>query len=103
MNQALERVMTECNFTAQRLRRKLRAVIAQRVNQGEEPEAAASAMIDAYARYGKQGIKLFRRVDAAEFFETGLWLDSNRWHWDNVEIRRLREQAQASVGSYTPQ
>jgi hypothetical protein len=97
---AVELVMTGCGFTSARLRRKLRPVVAQRVKLGKDPGEVAAAMIDAWQRYGKQGTKLFRRVSAAEFYEGGLWLNSNLWNWDNQAIREAQMEMQASVGSW---
>lgn len=97
---ALNRMCDRCGFTAVRLRRKLRAVLQQRVRvEKTEAGLVADAMIDAWQRYTKQGLRLFKHVSAAEFFETGLWLNSNSWPWDANYIREERMQAAARVGS----
>lgn len=56
-------------------------------------------MIDAWERYSKQGLRLYRHRPPAEFYECGLWLDSNRWDWDTQLIRDERVYAEARVGS----
>lgn len=97
---AVARVCQKCGFAAARLRRKLHAVAEQRVEQGERAEEVADRMIDAWERYGKQGTRLYRRRSPAEFYEAGLWLNSNLWDWDNAEIRDERMRAEARTGSY---
>jgi len=97
---AVARVYRECGFVAARLRRRLHAVAEQRVEQGEAPEEVADRMIDAWRRYGKQGTRLYRRRSPAEFYEAGLWLNSNLWDWDNAEIRQERLNMEARAGSF---
>jgi hypothetical protein len=97
---ATDRVMREIGATARRLRKKLRVVLWCRVETGEEPEAVADRMIDAWRRYSKQGLRLFKRRSVAEFFEGPYWLDSNTWDWDAQFIREERQQAGARAGSW---
>ena len=96
---ATDEVMKCCGFTARRLRLKLRAVVVQRVGIGHAPAEVAAAMVDAWQRYGKQGKRLFRHRSAAEFYEGGLWLNSNLWDWDSVELREEQMAMNARVGS----
>lgn len=101
VDDALQRVCDACSFTAKRLKRKLRVVLVERVRvTGQEARLVADAMIDAWQRYTKQGLRLFKHVSAAEFFETGLWIDSNSWPWDANFIREERQRAQAKAGSW---
>jgi DNA-binding transcriptional regulator YhcF (GntR family) len=107
---AVESVMRECGFTARRLRLTIRAVVSQVIEredgrtdtarQFEFPEEIAVAMIDAWQRYTKQGLRLKAHMNAAKFFGEGYWMNSNSWHWDNETIREERQSAQASVGSW---
>jgi hypothetical protein len=102
---AVKRVMTMCGFTARRLRLKLRAVVEQEdlrtdtERPFEFPEETADAMIDAWQRYGRQGARLYRHRDAAEFFEGGFWRNSNLWDWDKHALREEGLAAHAGVGS----
>ena len=98
-DKALKRMMDTCGFTAKRLRWKLHAVMKQREGMGELSEEIADRMIDAWQRYGRQGERLFRHRSAAEFFEGGLWLNSNLWDWDAVKLREEQQVMNASVGS----
>lgn len=97
---AVEQVMRGCKFTARRLRLKIRAVIEQQVCLGERsPAEVAAAMVDAWQRYTKQGLRLRVHMKAAPFFEEGYWLTSDSWYWDNDTIKQERLEAEARVGS----
>jgi hypothetical protein len=99
VDDATDRVMLAIGATARRLRRKLRAVIVQRVELGEVAEEVADRMIDAWQRYSKQGLRLYSHMSAAEFFEGPYWLNSNTWNWNAAFIERERLQMEARVGS----
>lgn len=100
MEDALDQVMRNCGFTAKRLRKKLHAVVMQRVELGQEPAAVAAAMAEAWKSYSSQDTMLRVKANASRFFEEGLWLNSRSWHWDNEMIRERRRAAEARAGSY---
>jgi hypothetical protein len=100
--QAMKRAMTACHFTALRIRRALDAVFNQREGLGESSEDIADKVIDAWERYGKQGRRLFRHRPPREFYESGMWLNSNNWDWNAAVLREEQESAKASFGTFQP-
>jgi hypothetical protein len=70
------------------------------VELGDRADETADRMIAAYEKQAKYAGVLFRVVPAAEFFETGLWLDSNRWNWDQVALREQQQRMNARAGSW---
>lgn len=101
VDQALERLCMEFGWEARRLRLKLRAVMVRRAKRiGESAEAVGEAMADAWRRVGKASPRLFRQPKAVEFYEQGMWLDANRWPWDNQQIREENLRAQAGAGTW---
>lgn len=100
IDEATERVMMAIGATARRLRRKVRAVIAQRVALGERASDVADRMIAAYEDQARNSRLLFRVAPAAEFYESGLWLNKNRWNWDQTAVRDEQRRAEARAGSW---
>lgn len=95
---AVERVMVECGFTANRLRRKLRAVVLRRVELGEVASEVADRMIAAWKYQDESCDLLAKKERAAPFFEEGFWLDMRRLHWNPIALRDERQRAEARVG-----
>jgi Helix-turn-helix domain len=96
---ALKRVTDKLGVTAARAKRKLRAVMKQRMDLEELPEKIADRMIAMYEKQAVNSRLLFRVAPLIEFFETGLWLDMNRWNWDQRAVREEQLLAEARTGS----
>lgn len=99
VDRATERVMAAVGITARRAKRKLCAVVLQRAGRGEDPDDVADRMIAMYEKQAQNSRLLFRVVPVLEFYESGLWLDMNRWNWDQTAVREEQRGSEARVGS----
>lgn len=92
MKRSVDSVMTGCGFVQRRLRKILYAVMEQEAEKGIPAPGTAEAMVEAWKRYVMQELGLKWRVRPREFFEIGMWRDERMWHWDRVELDRMRER-----------
>ena len=93
---AVEQVMSACGFTGAALTKSLHAVAAPAVDNGREAPTVALAMIAAWKAQASNSHLLRVLYGAQKFFENGVWISQDRWHWDNEKLQQLRN---ASVGS----
>jgi hypothetical protein len=100
LDAAVKRVADAVGLPTRRARRKLRAVVLQRMELGEAPGEVADRMIAMYEKQEKNSRLLFRVVPPLEFYESGLWISMNRWNWDQASVRDERLRMEARVGSF---
>ncbi len=100
IDRGVAQVCSALGVTADPSTRRLRAVIhgaiALKCEKGEPAPTVALRMIAAWNKQAQMSPFLAVKYGMRKFFNTGIWDNENRWHW-NEEL--LRRRGEASAGS----
>lgn len=87
----ITQVCTALDISNPRKRNVFRRAFELEAEKGELPPATALAMIAALRRKAELS-HLLRPCSLDVFIGLGIWLDENRWPWDNTAIRDERQR-----------
>lgn len=90
---AVTKVMRECNFADERLRSVIAAGMRSYHAKTDEPadcNRTAELMVESYGRYAEYASLLRFIVGPRKFILHGLWLDERLWPWDQEKVNAAK-------------
>lgn len=97
--QLAERAAVGCSIVSKAVKRILAEVIKIELESGCEPENTCNDLVESWKAYNRSKPTLKYQWGAEKFFGEGYWKDRDAWPFD---YERMRLEAEARVGTYTP-